>query len=207
MIVLLLGPQGSGKGTQGKLLAEKLNLSYLSTGDVFRSMISKRPDIAEVMKSGKLLSDEVVLGVFNDYIKENPSENLIIDGVPRRLSQYEALKKVLGAIDLAILLKISREETVRRLSARRQDPVTGKIYNLITNPPGNEVNVEMLVHRDDDKPEAINVRLDEYEKDTIPMLDKMKSDGILVELDGERTIEEIHKDIISIVGDRLHAKD
>ncbi len=201
MNIIILGPQGSGKGTQGKLVAQQFGLNYVSMGDVFREAATDNEELDRTMESGKLLPDGVVMSSLQKYLEERGFEdNLVLDGVPRRISQYEALKNMLGKIDLAILLDISREETIKRLSARRQDPKTGEVYNLATSPkPPAGIDPSTLIQRDDDKSEAINKRLDEYEKDTKPLVNLLSNIGILVKVNGERSIEEIHNDLIKII--------
>jgi len=100
---------------------------------------------------------------------------------------------------LTIVLQINEEETVRRLSARRQDPETGKIYNLITDKPPAGVDEATLIHRDDDKPEAIKKRLALYKEQTEPLIDILKKDSEVIEVDGQRPIETISKDLIKII--------
>lgn len=201
MIILILGPQGSGKGTQAKLLSEKFGFSYVSTGDVLREVAKTDKKINEMLKSGKYISDEVVLNLLKKFLDEKGSyDNLLLDGVPRRITQYEKLIKMLGRIDLAINLTISKKETVRRLSARRLDPKTGIIYNLVTSPrPPKGVNISSLVQRSDDKPDAIASRLREHEMETKPLIELLAKEGILVEVDGERPIDVIHRDLVKII--------
>jgi adenylate kinase len=210
MNIILLGQPGSGKGTQGRLIAEKFGFHYLSTGELFREMSGKNPDVAKVLGSGRLLDDEFVLATAEEYLeRQNIFDHFVLDGTPRSVNQYEMLKSWLlkkgKKIDLAIFLKISDEETIRRQSARRTDKLTGKIYNLITNPPGPEVKPDKLEQRDDDKPEAIKVRLVKYHSITEPLVEVLKKDGILVEVDGQRPIDEIFSEITKIIEGRLNA--
>ncbi len=208
MNILILGPQGSGKGTQGKLIAQKFGFTYLSSGDMIRAMAKTHHNIEEMMDKGQLIPDEVSLELTTDYLETNKHfDNIVLDGTPRTTAQYHKMKEWFHtkgtSIDLGLVLTISREESIKRLSGRRMDPTTGAIYNLVTSPkPPAGVDVLHLLHRDDDKPEAINRRLDIYESSTLPLIEEMRKDGILVEVNGERTIEEIQTELVEIVKER-----
>ena len=126
-------------------------------------------------------------------------DKIIVDGSPRTLHQYGRLKDFFAkhgkSINCAIYINISDGEAIKRLSARRFDTKTGRIYNLITNPPGLEVDKELLMQRKDDTPEAIKVRL-MVQKVPDDLLNALKKDGILIEIDGERSIDMIFKEIL-----------
>lgn len=165
MNIAILGPQGSGKGTQAELLVKNKGFVRFETGEYFRE--SKDPKIVDLINEGMLVPDEITIGVLQEFIDSNPGKDLLFDGSPRTVVQYEALRDVLDKI---IFLKISEGETVKRLSIRK---------------------------RNDDEPEAIKKRLEIYRAQTEPVIEKARQDGILLEVDGERPIEEIHKDIMS----------
>lgn len=202
MNIIIFGPPGSGKGTQAKLLAKNLGLTHVSTGDILREVKKEKKELVLVMKSGNLVSDELVMEVLENYLNRiNTFENIIFDGSPRSLAQYEAMKRILQKkgrrIDYAINLKVGDEEVVKRLSARRIDNKTGQIYNLVTNPP-REVDGKDLIQREDDKPEAIKERL-RLQKPPKEMLDAFMKDSIYFEVDGERSIEEIQKNLLGLI--------
>lgn len=204
MIILILGPQGSGKGTQGKLLAARLGYFYFDVGAHLRKIAKNDPRINQIVnKRGELLPDEEIFQIVTKYLEENHLyDNLILDGYPRSVAQYGLIKAWLiskgSKINKAILLTVSDEVSIKRLSSRRSDPKTGKIYNLITKIPGAEVDQSTLVQREDDKPEAIAERLRLYHQTTKPLVDLLTQEGILVEVNGERAIEEIEESINEI---------
>lgn len=209
MNILILGPQGSGKGTQGELLASRIGYFYLSTGQMFRELSKTDQKLAEMINNGILISDDYVVATIGQFFdKKGQYDNIIMDGSPRSIYQYQKLKEWFVSkgqkINLAIWLNISKEETIKRLSARRMDKNTGKIYNLITNPPPATLSSEDLIHRDDDKPEVIAERLAEFEAQTLPLLEVLRKDGILIEINGERPINEIQKEIVEKVKERAN---
>jgi len=167
-------------------------------------MAEKFPSIKKIMNEGKLVPDEEFTSYLTAYLDErNIYDNIVFDGFPRTVTQYNFLKSWLTQknvkLDLVIVLEISEEETIKRLSARRLDPATGKIYNLITELPPVGVNVSTLIQRDDDKPEAIKKRLSVYRSQTTPLIEELKGKTEVVEVDGERPINNIYKEISSIV--------
>lgn len=198
MIILIMGPQGSGKGTQAKRLADEFKLSYLDAGALLRKIAKSDARMNEIVnKRGALLPDEEIFKIVTEYLaKNNLHDNMILDGYPRSISQYDLISTWLKdhgtEITAALFLNISEEESVKRLSSRRSDPKTGKIYNLISKVPGPEIDVNSLVHREDDKPDAIRERLMHYRETTSPLIEKLRTEGKLIEIDGERTIEAIH---------------
>jgi adenylate kinase len=209
MNIIILGPQGSGKGTQARLLIDELKLYYFETGGFLRDLAQKDREIDEMInKKGDLLPDEKMFSLVRANLEENTptGEGILFDGYPRSIKQYDLLetwlKEKKSKIDYAFLLKINKDESLRRLSARRICSVCGKLYNLITEPPTGERCLcgGKLMHREDDKPEAIKRRLNLYEEETKPLVDVYQKEGILREVNGERPVEIIHADIMRILG-------
>lgn len=206
MNILILGPQGSGKGTQARRLAEKYGLNYVESGDILREAARSDPRINQIVNvEGRLLDDETTFDLVKKGLEEKApgGDNLLLDGYPRSPKQYEMLGAWLSdkgqKIDLAILLEVGEEETVKRLSARRMDRETGKVYNLLTNPPGAEIEKGNLIQRTDDAPEAIKRRLEQYRETTKPLIGVFEKEGILRRVNGERPIDAIFADLVKIV--------
>ncbi len=212
MNIIIFGPQGSGKGTQAELLAKKLNLFFFESGRFLRKVAKTDPSVDEVInKKGELLSDEKTFSLASRFWEEKVpnGKNMILDGYPRSIKQLELfedwLKERGSKIDKAILLEVSKETSIKRLSARRTCEKCGKVYNLITNPPPKDGCScgGKLIQREDDKPGSIEKRLSKYAEVTEPMIKILEKRGILERVGGERGIEVISEDIIS----RLKTKD
>ncbi|MBI4157830.1 nucleoside monophosphate kinase [Candidatus Woesebacteria bacterium] len=206
MNLLILGPQGSGKGTQALLLAKEFGLVYLDMGAFLRELAGNDAQIDRLInKEGKLLSDEVTFDIFRKFLEANPGalkKGLMLDGFPRTPGQFERIKKYFKEkgtrLDRAIALEVSEEISIQRLSSRRICEKCGTIYNLITNPPPGE-KCECggnLVQREDDTPGAIKRRLALYRQRTEPLIGLLEKEGILIRVNGEREIEEISKDTV-----------
>lgn len=207
MNLIILGPQGSGKGTQARLLAKELGLFYFESGDFLRDLAKEDKRIDDLInKEGKMVPDEEIFILTKKYLGENvPERNgMILDGYPRSVKQYDLLKDWLKEkgkdIDSVILLEISEQESVKRLSARRICEKCGMVYNLITNPPPSQDTCKCggkLIKRADDEPGAIKTRLSLYHKETEPLIGIFEKEDILMRVDGERLIEVIFEDIMN----------
>lgn len=204
MNIILFGPQGSGKGTQARLLCEKFGFFYFESGAYLRKIAEKYPEVGKTMAEGKLVPDKEMTSYLTAYLdQEGLYDNILFDGFPRTPDQYSFLKVWLDQknvqIDLAIVLEISESETLRRLSGRRLDPETGKIYNLVTDPPPADIDINKLTQREDDKPEAIKKRLELYKTRTEVLISEVSKDSKVVRINGERSIEEINNEIVAAV--------
>ena len=204
MNILVMGALGSGKGTQARIIAEKLNLFYFEAGKFLRNLAKTNAAIDErINKRGELLPDDEMFSLLTTHLeKENPSrENLLLEGYPRSIKQYEMLKEWLAEksveIDSVIFLEISEKEILKRTSSRRVDKESGKIYNLVTNPPGSEIDINNLYQRPDDKPEAIKKRLGWFKESVLPLIEVFEKEGVLEKIDGERPIKVITEDILT----------
>ena len=197
MRILLIGPQASGKGTQAKLLAGRLGVPHISTGDLLRNATGKlREDIDSYIVQGNLYPDEKMLVVLKKRFKETDCEGgYILDGFPRNLKQAEMLDRI-TRIDRVFEIHISDNEAVQRISGRRHCEECKKDYNLQTMPPRNPKKCDecggKLARRDDDTPEAARRRLEIYHRDTEPILAHYKH----VRINGEQNVEKVLTDIL-----------
>jgi adenylate kinase len=203
MIVVFLGPPGAGKGTQAQRLVEEKGFIHLSTGDMLREAVKKGTPLGlkakEYMDRGELVPDDLIV----ELIKENlPKErNVILDGFPRTVAQAEALDKMLAElgkkVDAVILFDVPDEVVIERLSGRRIDPKTGKVYHIKYNPPPPGVEV---IQREDDKPEVIKKRLEVYHKQTAPLIVYYSKKGNLYRIDATKKPEEVYGEILKVLG-------
>ena len=208
----MLGAPGAGKGTQAKMIAEKFGIPHISTGDIFRANIKNQTDLGKKAKAyldeGTLVPDELTCDLVVDRIaNEDCAKGYILDGFPRTIPQAEALTKALakdgGAIDYAIDVDVPDSDIVRRLSGRRVCLKCGATYHTSFNPPREEGICdscgEALVHRDDDKPETIQKRLDVYHSQTQPLIEYYHEAGCMYKVDGTRSLEDVFASICAIL--------
>jgi adenylate kinase len=207
MNIIILGPQGSGKGTQARILSEKLGLYYFEMGDFLRNLAKNDSVIDEIInQKGELLPDHMFFFAMKDLLEEKmikEGKGMILDGFPRTIEQYKLLKNWFNEksikVNKAIVLEISEKETIKRLSARRICENCGEVYNLITKIPpkaGCKCGAK-LIQRKDDEPVQIKKRLTLYKYSTKPLLTIFAKEGILLKINGEQPIEEITKEILS----------
>jgi adenylate kinase len=209
--LILLGPPGSGKGTQGKTLQEDFHLPYYATGDILRAAVKEGTEVGrkakEYMDRGDFVPDEVIIEVIGERVQqEEASDGFILDGFPRTVPQAEALDEEMEdlgrRITAVILIEVPEDEIIRRLSGRRtceEDP--SHIYHMEFDPPKEDeicdVDGGKLTVRDDDKPEVIRHRLEQYKEKTEPLIGYYEEREILLRVDGNRPPEE--------VSERIHA--
>lgn len=206
---MIVGPQASGKGTQAEKLVEKYHLAYVQMGDILRKLMAGESVLAVQVKDfvnkGILVPDEIIIKVINEYLgRVGELEGVLFDGFPRTLSQAqyfeEFLKEKGKQIDLIVYITLPREVTLERLSNRRTCEKCAATYNLVTKPPKNKGFCDncggRLIIRGDETPQAINTRLDYFEKNTKPMIDFYRQKEMVEEIDGNRPIEIIFEDIV-----------
>ncbi|MFH1142388.1 MAG: nucleoside monophosphate kinase [Candidatus Uhrbacteria bacterium] len=201
--ILMIGPQGSGKGTQAELLSEHLNIPTIAMGRLLRQEVKKGSDLGKeidkYIDEGKLVPDEITDKLIRQWMQENySSQGWILDGFPRRMHQLEQLLEFEQPTH-AVLINLDDETAVDRLSARRTCFECGKVYHLKFNPPEVEGKCECggeLKHRDDDQTKAIRERLKIYHSDTEDLIERYRTMGILVEVDGRPGIKEVKESII-----------
>ncbi|MCD4690168.1 adenylate kinase [bacterium] len=220
MIIVLLGAPGAGKGTQAKRLAAKRGFRHVSTGDLLRDAVARDTELGReaegYMKSGRLVPDEVVLGLVEElFDADGRGADIILDGFPRTVPQAEGLDTLLerqgAAVDCVVFIDITVEEAVRRLSSRVSCASCGAVYNLLWKPPATDGVCDAcggeLTRRSDDEPEAIERRFKEYHVATEPLTDYYRSRGILREVDTTRTSEEIQSEIDGILDGGCGARE
>ena len=180
MRIILLGGPGAGKGTQATYIKEKFNIPQISTGDMLRAAVKAGTPLGieakKVMDSGGLVSDEIILGLVEERIKEADCENgFLFDGFPRTIPQADALKQRGVPVDAVVEIDVDDSEIVKRMSGRRAHLASGRTYHIIYNPPKvegkDDETGEDLVQRDDDKEETVLKRLDVYHEQTEPLIE------------------------------------
>ena len=202
MKIILLGPPGTGKGTQAELIAKEYGIPHISTGDMFREAIAKGTELGRMAKEltdqGKFVPDEITIGLVKERLaKPDCRKGFILDGFPRTIPQAEALDRI-TKIDSTILLESSDEIIIKRLSSRRQCRKCNAIYGLEKRPKKEGVCDKcrgQLYQRDDDREEVIKKRLEVYNKQTAPLIGYYKKKGILEKSDGQQEIKMIFEDI------------
>ena len=213
LILVVLGKQGAGKGTQCKRLAERYSIPHVSTGDMLRAAVKAGTpvgrDVAAVLEAGALVSDDLVNRLVEErFTQPDAALGALLDGFPRTFAQAEALESILGedGVKLCVNLEVSVELVTRRLSARRVCVDCGAIYTdtdpeavsgVCSNCGGQ------VVQRADDQPEAIRSRLEVYERDTAPLLDFYAERGLLVSVDGSLDPDEVTASILAVIDERL----
>ncbi len=208
MNLVLLGPPGSGKGTQGERLNEDLRLPYYATGDILRAAVREETELGKTAKrymdAGDLVPDEVIVGVIVEALEsEEARDGFILDGFPRTTPQAEALDAKLAelgrAVNAVLLIDVSDDEVVRRLGGRRTCEENGHVFHVEFNPPKQEgvcdIDGSPLIVRDDDKPEVIRKRLETYHEKTEPLVDYYDSRSVLRRIDGEQVPDTVEAEI------------
>ena len=175
MRLILIGPPGAGKGTQAAFIKERFAIPQISTGDMLRASVKAGTPLGlkakSVMESGALVSDDIILGLMEERLAQPDCKNgFLLDGFPRTIPQAEALKKTGIPIDFVLEISVPDDEIVRRISGRRVDPVSGRTYHIVYNPPKvegkDDVTGDPLIQRDDDKEDVVRHRLEVYHNQT-----------------------------------------
>lgn len=204
-IIVLIGAPGAGKGTQARLLQERVGIPQISTGDMFREMKTLDTPLAKevqaIMAAGKLVTDDVTYQVVKERTSRDDCKNgYILDGYPRTAVQAEQLEELAKEQDKeinAIEVDVPRDELMKRLTGRRSCPVCGEIYNIYSKPPKSDNVCDLhpdaqLTHRADDNEDSVATRLATYDEQTKPLLDYYENSGRLKKVDGTGMVEEIY---------------
>jgi adenylate kinase len=206
--LVLLGPPGSGKGTQGERLNEDLHLPYYATGDILRAAVRDETELGRTAKgymdSGDLVPDEVIVGVIVEALDSDEArDGFILDGFPRTTPQAEALDAKLRdlgrQVTAVLLIDVSDDEVVRRLGGRRTCAANGHVFHVEFNPPEQDgvcdIDGSELIVRDDDKPEVIRKRLATYHEKTEPLVDYYDRRSVLRRIAGEAPPDEVTEEV------------
>jgi adenylate kinase len=210
MRIVLLGPQGAGKGTQAQRISEKTGARHISTGDLVRAEIKSGSELGQTIKNyndrGELVPDEIIIEMMKPYLDE--ADSWILDGFPRNQAQAEALDEMLEEIDAeldaAVALEAPDAALIERLSGRRTSEATGRIYHVEYDPPpeDGEEDPGPFIQRKDDTEEALRRRLEVYHEHTEPLKEYYAKRGILATVDAAQGIPEVTADILEAVREK-----
>lgn len=217
MRLILLGAPGAGKGTQAQFIAEKYDIPQISTGDMLRAHVKAGTELGmaakKIMDEGGLVSDDIIMGMVKERIKEPDCANgYLFDGFPRTIPQAEAMKAEGIAVDYVVEIDVADEEIIKRMSGRRVHPGSGRTYHVVFNPPKEEgkddVTGEPLIQRDDDQEETVRKRLEVYHSQTKPLVNfysKWAESGEAgapkyVKIAGIGSVEEIRDKVFAALG-------
>ena len=215
MNIILMGPPGSGKGTQAANLADSLAIHAVSSGDLFRDHQRRDTELGQLARSymerGVYVPDDVTIGMITEWINDpGHTSGFVLDGFPRTHAQAQALDGALsdrGGIDHVVFIRVSDDELVSRLSGRVICIECQRPYNLNSSPPETSGKCDecggKLYQRDDDKAEVVAKRIDVYNQETEPVVDYYRQAGNLSEIDGEQAVEDVGAALAEAVGARL----
>jgi len=184
MRLILLGPPGAGKGTQAAFLTQRYGIPQISTGDMLRAAVKAGTPLGieakKVMDAGKLVSDEIIIGLVQDRLKQpDCAAGYLFDGFPRTIPQADALKNAGVDLDFVVEIEVPDSDIITRMSGRRVHQASGRSYHVVFNPPKvegkDDATGEPLVQRDDDREETVRHRLDVYQQQTRPLVDYYSS--------------------------------
>ena len=210
--LVVLGKQGAGKGTQSQLLCDKYGLVHISTGDILRAAVQNVTplglEVKSVLDAGQLVSDELVNKLVEDRFKEPDAQpGSVLDGFPRNIGQAQALEQILGegGVKLCIYIDLPNDLVMQRLSSRRVCQECGTTY-VDSDPSAISGTCEVcggdVVQRSDDQPEAIQKRLETFERDTFPLLSFYEQRDLLVKVNGDQSVETVAEDIDALLHGR-----
>jgi adenylate kinase len=222
MHVILMGPQGSGKGTQSERLRTQLNLGSIATGELFRAAIKGGTELGKKIQAvydrGELVPDDVTVALVEERLDQLAQERsrgaridgALYDGFPRTIAQADALGGVLAArgeeLTAVIAIDVPRDRLVERLAGRRVCSACGRVYNIFSDPPAVDGVCDVcggtVSQRADDTPEAVAKRLDLYEIETAPLVERYEEQGLVSWVDGDRPIAEVTESIVAAIQSR-----
>ena len=207
MNLIFLGPPGAGKGTQAAAIINEFNIPQISTGDIIRAAIREETDLGKEFKSytdaGKLVPDDLVNRMVEDRLgKDDCKPGFLLDGFPRTVAQAEALdgmlEKMGRKMDHVLLLEVDDSVLLERITGRRSDPETGRVYHVKFDPPPADI-AHRLIQRPDDKEEVLKQRLDEYHGKTAPLIPYYDKTGLLRRAPGEGSMDEVRAGLFAFL--------
>jgi adenylate kinase len=210
--IVLLGPPGAGKGTQAQVISREMNLAHISSGDLFRENLKNQTELGKLaqgyMNRGELVPDDVTIAMVRDRLtRPDCKDGALLDGFPRTPAQADALAEMLaasgGQIDSVPYISVPAEVLIERLGGRWTCPSCGQVYHEVYNPPQTagvcDADGAQLIQRDDDKAETVARRINVYMDQTSPLIEYYRQKGLLVEVDGTRSIEEVGGEILAAI--------
>jgi adenylate kinase len=223
MHVILMGPQGSGKGTQSERVRARLNLGSIATGELFRAAIKGGTTLGRKIQAiydrGELVPDDLTVALVEERLDQLGQERsrgariegALYDGFPRTIAQADALSRVLAArgedLTAVIAIDVPRETLIERLAGRRVCSGCGRVYNILFDPPVVDGVCDVcggqVVQRADDTPDAVAKRLDLYELETAPLVDRYEAQGLVERVDGNRPIADVTESIVAAIRSRM----
>jgi adenylate kinase len=212
VFIVMLGAPGAGKGTQAKMLSQKVGLPHISSGDLFRENIKNQTELGKMatsfMEKGELVPDDVTIAMVQDRLSQPDCEKgAILDGFPRTCAQAETLDATLEKmgykINLVPFIEVSKSVLIQRLTGRWTCRANGHIFHTLFNPPAQpgicDHDGSELYQRPDDSPETVANRIKVYFDQTAPLIEYYHENGVLVEIDGSQEIEEVNKILLDLL--------
>ncbi len=209
LFIILLGPPGSGKGTQAQIIAEKLNIPHISSGDIFRENLNNQTELGKIaesyIKQGELVPDDITVAMIRERLTCPDCLNgALLDGFPRTPIQAQALDQMIqetgGVIRAVMNINVTEEMLIERLSGRRTCRAQGHVFHVIYNPPKREGICDFdgseLYQREDDREETVRYRIRVYQEQTKPLIEYYRARGLLVEIDGSKSIDQVTQQML-----------
>ena len=206
--IVLLGPPGAGKGTQAKLVSEKLGMPHISSGDIFRENMKEKTELGQIaagyINRGELVPDDITIGMIKERLKRpDCQDGALLDGFPRTVPQARSLDEMLlelnGCVIAVPFIKVDDQILIDRLSGRWTCPSCGRVYHLQFSPPRISGRCDHdgaeLVQREDDKPDTVKQRIKVYYEQTQPLIDYYQEKDVLLEIDGAQSIKSVAADL------------
>lgn len=221
--IILMGPQGSGKGTQSERVRSRMRLGSVATGELFRAAIKSGSELGQQVKAiydrGELVPDDLTIALVEERLDALAADEAgdramigaLYDGFPRTAAQAEALDAMLArrgeSVTAVVAIDVPREELVRRLAGRRVCSTCGRVYNIVSDPPRQDgvcdIDGGELIQRADDTPEAVAKRLDLYDHETAPLVDRYAGQNVVIHVDGDQQIDAVTNAIIASIQSRV----